>query len=375
VSGPEDSTQTVIYSRAQMAAMMDPRLHTLVAVSGSPNPFRRVIPTEPLVLGRSRECDLHLVDRQVSSRHCRVQLRQDRVWVEDLNSSNGTWIDGERVQGRQEWPVGSTLQLGLHVFRHEFRTPQETQREDDLQADLQRAGAYLRSLLPPPLAQGPLRAEWVYRPAALLCGDAFGWHALDDHRTAIYLMDVSGHGAGAAIHTATALNALRQGLLPGVDFGDPAAVLDGLNRAYPMERHGNMYFSIWYGVHDRAAHRLQFASAGHPPALLKGPGGELVRLHTQRVAIGLIPDETYETWEAPAPPGSTLYVFSDGVYDVETPQGLWSLEEFIHQVSSPRREGHSEATRLHQHVQEITGDQDLRDDFTLLVLDFEPNAP
>ena len=367
---PEDSTQTVMYSRAQMAAAMDPRVHSLVCVSGSQAPIRRVISEESLVIGRARECSLALVDRLVSGRHCRVHLRDARVWVEDLNSSNGTWIDGAPLKGRAEWPVGSTVQIGLHVFRHEWRTPQESQKDDDLQADLLRAGAYLRSLLPVPVARGPVQSNWVYMPAALLCGDAFGLHELDSTRTAIYLVDVSGHGAGAAIHTATALNALRQGVLPGADFGDPATVLAALNRAYPMERHGGMYFSIWYGVHDRAQGVIKFASAGHPPAILKEPNGELVRLHTQRVAIGLIPDETYDTWEAPAPVGSQLYVFSDGVYEVDTAHGIWSFDEFVREIAEPSLPDVTESERLHRRVMELSGTREFRDDFTLMVLRF-----
>jgi hypothetical protein len=42
-----------------------------------------------------------------------------------------------------------------------------------------------------------------------------------------------------------------------VDFHDPGQVLTALNDAFQMERHNNMYFTIWYGVYDTAARSLR----------------------------------------------------------------------------------------------------------------------
>ncbi|MFM9025438.1 MAG: response regulator, partial [Planctomycetaceae bacterium] len=48
--------------------------------------------------------------------------------------------------------------------------------------DITTAARYVRSLLPPPLVEGPIRADWRFIPSASLGGDAFGYHALDpDH--------------------------------------------------------------------------------------------------------------------------------------------------------------------------------------------------
>jgi phosphoserine phosphatase RsbU/P len=240
-----------------------------------------------------------------------------------------------------------------------------------LQADLQRAGNYLRSLLPPPMRAGPVQTNWVYEPAALLCGDAFGVHPVDPDHLAFFLIDVSGHGAGAALHTATAINALRHRLLPGVDFREPAQVLTALNRTYPMERHGNVYFSIWYGVFCQSRRTLRFASAGHPPALLKSPGGEVLRLHTQRVAIGLVPDEVYDHKQVNVPAGSRLFIFSDGVYEVETPGVSWSFNDFRDEVARLPSTVNPESDYLHARVVQVAGTRDLQDDFTLLVARFE----
>ncbi len=54
-------------------------------------------PDEPLLIGRSRG-DLLLDDPLVSARHCRVLLRNGSVFIHDLHSTNGTMVDGRRVQ-------------------------------------------------------------------------------------------------------------------------------------------------------------------------------------------------------------------------------------------------------------------------------------
>lgn len=53
---------------------------------------------DSLTVGRDAACELHLTSTMVSSRHARIVWRQDHVYVEDLGSTNGTWVNGKRVQ-------------------------------------------------------------------------------------------------------------------------------------------------------------------------------------------------------------------------------------------------------------------------------------
>jgi len=68
-------------------------------------------------------------------------------------------------------------------------------------------------------------------PSAKIGGDGFGDCWLDRRRFAMWLPDVSGHGAGSTLLAASAMNVLRAQSLPGVEFGDPAAVLAAAMRA------------------------------------------------------------------------------------------------------------------------------------------------
>jgi serine/threonine protein kinase len=67
------------------------------------------------VVGRSSECDLIVRSSAVSKRHCQILLEEDQVWVEDLDSSNGTLVNGNRIRRRQ-LTDGDKLEISGHVF-------------------------------------------------------------------------------------------------------------------------------------------------------------------------------------------------------------------------------------------------------------------
>lgn len=65
-----------------------------------------------MTLGRGSEVDSAIIEAGVSRRHARVERDGDRFTVEDLGSSNGTFVAGQRVRGRRELASGDRIQLG-----------------------------------------------------------------------------------------------------------------------------------------------------------------------------------------------------------------------------------------------------------------------
>ncbi len=68
-------------------------------------------------LGRSAEADIAFSDRYASGLHARVYPRGDRYFVEDMNSTNGTLLNGAPVVGETEIADGSTIAIGDTSFR------------------------------------------------------------------------------------------------------------------------------------------------------------------------------------------------------------------------------------------------------------------
>jgi sigma-B regulation protein RsbU (phosphoserine phosphatase) len=239
--------------------------------------------------------------------------------------------------------------------------------EKRLAAELAEAAVYVRSLLPAPLAE-KVRVEWRFQPCAELGGDIFGYHWINPDRLAIYLLDVSGHGVGAALLSVSVLNVLRAQSLQETDFCDPAAVLKQLNRVFPIERHNNLIFTIWYGVFDRNSRRLTYSSGGHPPAVLTGDSPDATRqLSTGGRVLGCDPAAEFRSESCEVERGSRLYVFSDGAYEISRPDGsMAQLPDLIQQLSMPAVQGHSKLDELVEWVQATGRRSSFEDDMSIL---------
>jgi serine phosphatase RsbU (regulator of sigma subunit) len=314
-------------------------------------------------VGRDVGVSIRLDDPSVSRVHCRVELRGEAVFVIDTGSTNGSFVEGYRVQGALELEVGAVLQVGDQLLRHELRSRAEVARELEFAQDLLKARAYVSALIPGPLNVGALNIDWAYQPCAALGGDLLGYHWLDRTRLALYVLDVCGHGVGPAMHSASVLNVLRNQTLPRTDFGAPSQVLEQLGRSFPMESHGGMYLTAWYGVLDVTTRKLRYASAGHPPALLLG-AGPLQRLHTKNPPLGTVEERAYREAELQLSAPARLLVFSDGVFEFERrsqePASFEAFEQFV------ERERFESAATLQRKLQETAKTGAFDDDFTLL---------
>ena len=71
-------------------------------------------------LGRSADADISFSDRYASGLHARVYARADRYFIEDMNSTNGTLLDGAPVIGEVEIPDGAKVAIGDTSFRFEL---------------------------------------------------------------------------------------------------------------------------------------------------------------------------------------------------------------------------------------------------------------
>jgi phosphoserine phosphatase RsbU/P len=250
-----------------------------------------------------------------------------------------------------------------------YRKLEESQRH--LAEEIAQAARYVRSLLPAPL-KGEVTIDWRFIPSTQLGGDSFGYHWLDADHLVCYLLDVCGHGVGSALLSVAALNVLRSQALPGVDFRDPAQVLNGLNEPFQMELHDEKYFTIWYGVYDKARRRLRYAGGGHPPALLLGPEGTR-QLESDGPGIGMWPGAPFASAEADVPAGSRLFLYSDGVYEVEMPQAggaMWQLGDFVLYLSGLPADEPSPIDRLLAHVRQLHQSDSLADDFSMVLARF-----
>lgn len=249
-----------------------------------------------------------------------------------------------------------------------YRALAEKQRE--LAAEVNRAARYVQSLLPAPLAAGPFSINWKFVPSTQLAGDMFGYHWIDKKHFAVYLLDVSGHGVGSALLAVSAANVLSAGGLPGVDPRDPGQVMTKLNEMFQMDRQDGKYFTIWYGVYRPATRQLAYCNAGHPPALLHSSGA-IEQLEADGPAVGMVPELPYDTRTTAIGEGARLLIYSDGVFEVEKPDGqMWQYTDFVEKISP---ELAAEGDLIERHLEfcrEISQVEVLGDDFSMVEVRF-----
>ncbi len=248
-----------------------------------------------------------------------------------------------------------------------FVALQESQKK--LAAELAEAASYVQSVLPAPIKDGPVAASWQFLPSSSLGGDAFGYGPERDGTFGICLLDVCGHGVGAALLSISVLNVIRAESLPGVNFSDPGEVLAGLNSAFPMEKHGEMFFTAWAGIYNPTTRRMRFAAGGHPPAIMVLPDGTTEVLAAKGPVIGACEGMKFPPQEIGIPAGARLFVFSDGAYEIQKHDGTMMSHDDL-RVLLARAPGQDAAAWTMEQLRGINSQPVFDDDVSLVELSF-----
>lgn len=200
--------------------------------------------------------------------------------------------------------------------------------EDDL-----KAAAWMQTrLLPSPamLAHG-VRCEWRLQPSGYVAGDTFNFFAMGEQLVGFYLLDVSGHGVPAAMLSVTLSMMLTPDGAAGnplkrynrdseaFEFLSPGDAIRGLNHRFQSK--DDQYFTMIYGLFDTGSSTLSLAQAGHPGPILIRKTGEIRRLGSGGMPLGLWPDIEFDCFDISTHHGDRLLLYTDGVTECTNVQG------------------------------------------------------
>ena len=122
----DDSQATQFYTKLDGVDLFaTDQFHCLEIADEDGEGQRFVVSPVGLKIGRSAPADIVLADPRVSRSHCLVELAGEDLKITDLKSTNGTFVDGERVEGEAMLAVGSLLRVGNICFKHEVRSRAE----------------------------------------------------------------------------------------------------------------------------------------------------------------------------------------------------------------------------------------------------------
>jgi sigma-B regulation protein RsbU (phosphoserine phosphatase) len=254
-----------------------------------------------------------------------------------------------------------------HLLRKQLERELRLNR-DRLAEELRSAGEMQRLLLPRTLpGNGSLTFAAYYKTSLHAGGDYYDVITLDTGRVGVFVADVSGHGARAAIIMAMMRTLLHSSNSP---LEDPARVLDGMNHHFAYLRETSLFATALYAVIDPAVARMQIACAGHPPPLLLREGQPISPLSCDTTfPLFMFDLKSVPVSDHELRPGDRLVFYTDGITERQTiSRDMFGLERLIETLA---RYAASDPEHLLGHVIEevesFADGHEPEDDQTLLL--------
>jgi Inner membrane component of T3SS, cytoplasmic domain len=117
---PQESFILAPSQAAELAALPDSGRLVVVSSPALREGEELTLNSSALLLGRGAENDVNLArDEYASSKHARVEPRRDGVWVEDVGSTNGTYLNGIRLTRAKKLAPGDVVRVGETELRYE----------------------------------------------------------------------------------------------------------------------------------------------------------------------------------------------------------------------------------------------------------------
>ncbi len=346
----------------------------------------RVFPLEErLTIGRAPDNDIQLIDSSVSRHHALIRLTHGKLVLQDLGSSNRTFVNGEKVN-KISLSNGDKLRLGRislrlyqgdHFSSHEsmvdtqvigefsgFPPPHTalTTSTDDTKPHSAFAPGHtepfelqlrhfreIQSAFFP--AQLPNFPGWeiaaCLHPASEATGDFYDAFRLPGDYIGLVIADVCDKGIGSALFMSLIRTLIRvfsgESRLPGLSvpartdlvahqledqgFEDidqlEALKAISLTNDYIAQEHGDtcMFATIFLGVLNPTNGSLVYINGGHEPLVMVGPTGVVQDLPPTGPAVGLMSSVQFKIQHIQLYPGDILVGYTDGVTEALGPAG------------------------------------------------------
>jgi serine phosphatase RsbU (regulator of sigma subunit) len=198
----------------------------------------------------------------------------------------------------------------------------QSRRQSNALASRERveAQAIQRALLPavlPGLFGCELAARW--QPASAFGGDCYDAIRLSDTSLALSIADVCGKGLPAALVMSSLQASVRAFALTD---STPRSVVSQLNQALCRNVDLRRFVTFFYAVYDSTTRCLTYSNAGHNPPAIVRSDGSVARLSAGGMVVGMFDLATYEQGEVRLDPGDRLVLFTDGITEAESSEGL-----------------------------------------------------
>ena len=254
-----------------------------------------------------------------------------------------------------------------HVVRKQLERDLRISR-DSLDNELRSAGEMQRMLLPQALPVNS-RVMFVadYRTSLYAGGDYYDAFPLDADRLGVFVADVSGHGAKAAIIMAMMRTLLHSSEIP---LEEPGKVLSTLNRHFSYLKETSLFATALYALIDPVSESIRIACAGHPPPLL------LRNTHGTKMlpCDATLPLFMFDLAKIPVSehklfPDDRIFFYTDGLTERRSKTGeMFGFERLLEILDHDSTSSPEQLLRsVIQRVESFADGQEPDDDQTMLV--------
>lgn len=198
---------------------------------------------------------------------------------------------------------GKAAESSMNVSEHEFELARKLHR----------------SLLPTRIRNELADVAASCREFDLLGGDYCTAYWQTARRLFLCVCDVSGHGIAAAL-LAARINTFVRLEIEHAHARHPCEVVEHLNQFLWTHFQGTtVYATFFCAVVDWDKNQVEFAGAGHPPALLRKSGGEIQRLESASPMLGITKafSAPCQVGATPFGPGDVLWLYTDGILEAK----------------------------------------------------------
>ena len=255
------------------------------------------------------------------------------------------------------------MQQSLSQYIDELKTT--TAQKSAIESELSIARRIQMSMLRTDIPERQdLAIHAMLTPAKAVGGDLYDFF-LRDNSLYFCIGDVSGKGVPAALVMTTVCGAFR---LLAESESEPMRIVSRMNEMMNRDSSMTIFVTFFAGVLDLDTGHLRYCNAGHIAPLVNG---QPLAVHSN-LPIGAMPNWEFIAQETDLAPGSTLFLYTDGLDEAEDAgYRLFGKKRIVEVMQTASQQPCALIERMTQAVADFVGDTEQSDDLTMLAMQWK----